>query len=214
MIRYVSLDLDGTLIKQGFDTIIWDTVIPRLYAKKKNISLEEAEKIVYADYYKALYVEKQPQWTNLDYWCQRLGLPDKEELFKDVQEKDVVLYEDVEESIQALAQEYKLIIITSGDHEFNTFKLKRIRHYFTKVFSSQDFNQPFKNKKTYEGVLQELGIPATALVHAGDDYHRDYLIPRSIGINAYHLARGKAFVKGEHTIHSLRELKERIKELD
>jgi FMN phosphatase YigB (HAD superfamily) len=46
-IKLISFDLDGTLVdKNSFDKIFWEEEVPKLYAAKKGMSIEEAKKKV------------------------------------------------------------------------------------------------------------------------------------------------------------------------
>lgn len=47
------------------------------------------------------------------------------------------------------------------------------------------------------------------MVHIGDHYKFDYLVPRKIGVKAYYLDRKKE-KKGEYIVHNLKEFKEKI----
>jgi hydroxymethylpyrimidine pyrophosphatase-like HAD family hydrolase len=50
MIKFISFDLDGTLTHENkrFDYILWNVEIPKIYAKKNDISLKEAEKVIFS----------------------------------------------------------------------------------------------------------------------------------------------------------------------
>ena len=50
MIRVISFDVEGTLVTYDYSKTIWDKEIPRLYAKRKGLTFEKAEKIVRTEY--------------------------------------------------------------------------------------------------------------------------------------------------------------------
>lgn len=67
----VLLDMDGTLIDQYHEDIFWDKKVPAEYAKKHNIPIKEAYKILHN-----MYREKEGtmEWGNLDFWEKKLGM--------------------------------------------------------------------------------------------------------------------------------------------
>ncbi len=67
----VLLDMDGTLLDKFFDDYFWETYVPKIYAEKHKLSAETAEQELLAKYRS---VENTLQWTDLNYWSQRLGL--------------------------------------------------------------------------------------------------------------------------------------------
>lgn len=67
----VLLDLDGTLLDRHFDDFFWEQHIPAIYAAHHGIGQEEARQELLSTYRS---VENTLQWTDLDYWSQRLDL--------------------------------------------------------------------------------------------------------------------------------------------
>ena len=67
----ILLDLDGTLLDRHFDDYFWAKYVPKCYAAKQKIPLQEAEKFLGAMYKSK---EQTLDWTDLDYWSDTLGL--------------------------------------------------------------------------------------------------------------------------------------------
>lgn len=67
----ILLDMDGTLLDKYFDDHFWEEYVPKIFAKTNGISLKEARKTLLKRYQS---VENTLQWTDLDYWSERLGL--------------------------------------------------------------------------------------------------------------------------------------------
>lgn len=68
----VLLDMDGTLIDQHHEDVFWKDMVPKAYAKKNNLALDEAKRILFAKYNK-----KSPRsliWGNMDARGKELGL--------------------------------------------------------------------------------------------------------------------------------------------
>lgn len=67
----IFLDLDGTLLDKYYDDYFWEHYVPLVYAKKNRVEPEECRELLLATYKS---VESTLQWTDLDYWSERLGL--------------------------------------------------------------------------------------------------------------------------------------------
>ncbi|MEN8140949.1 MAG: HAD family hydrolase [Thermodesulfobacteriota bacterium] len=67
----VLLDMDGTLLDKHFDDYFWETHVPEVYAAKNKINPLQAEEDLLA-LYKA--EEGRLNWTDLDFWSDKLGL--------------------------------------------------------------------------------------------------------------------------------------------
>lgn len=67
----VFLDMDGTLLDKYYDDYFWEQYLPEAYAAKNQLDIAVAKKLLLGIYRS---VESTLQWTNLDYWSDRLGL--------------------------------------------------------------------------------------------------------------------------------------------
>ena len=67
----VLLDMDGTLLDRHFDDHFWLEHVPHTYARKHALSVQEAKDILIPLFRSQ---EKTLNWTDLDYWSDRLGL--------------------------------------------------------------------------------------------------------------------------------------------
>jgi putative hydrolase of the HAD superfamily len=109
--------------------------------------------------------------------------------------------------------EYRPLILTSNaGREFIDLELKAtgLRRYFNQIFSAtSDFGEVKKTIGFYDRICQILGANPKEIVHVGDHYEFDYLVPRTLGIHAFHLDRS-AQKKGDFVIWDLRELEERL----
>ena len=206
-IKYISFDLDETVVdSRSFIDEIWDEIIPRIFAKKHKISLIEARGII-----KRAYEEigrDRIEYFIPDYWFKRFKIDTSWiSLAKKVRSKNK-LYTDVKDNLEKLSKKYKLIIITHSIKESAELKLNRtgIKKYFIKIFSViDDLKITKRDENIYLPVLKKLKIKPNELVHVGNDYRYDYLIPRKIGIRAILIDRSKTR-KGKDIIHNLKEI--------
>ena len=70
-------------------------------------------------------------------------------------------------------------------------------------------------KKTadfYQRICQILGTRPQEIVHVGDHYEFDYLVPRSLGIHAFYLDRSGE-QRGDSIISDLRDLEKSLRRL-
>jgi GMP/IMP 5'-nucleotidase len=67
----ILLDMDGTLLDKYFDDHFWEEYVPKIFAETNGLSEKDARKQLLQRYQS---VENTLQWTDLDYWSERLGL--------------------------------------------------------------------------------------------------------------------------------------------
>jgi 5'-nucleotidase len=70
-IETVFLDMDGTLLDKFYDDYFWEHYVPEMFAKENNLDLLMARQHLLSTYKS---VENTLQWTDIDYWSDRLGL--------------------------------------------------------------------------------------------------------------------------------------------
>ncbi|MFH0978599.1 MAG: HAD family hydrolase [Candidatus Woesearchaeota archaeon] len=208
MIKYVSFDLDATLVNDKFDKLIWHEEVPKLYAKQHKIGVAEAKQFVYSQYYRALDIERVSQWTSITYWFKRLKLGNWQKLLSDMK-KHIFVFDDTIPTLDYLKKKYKLIITSNSEKKFFELKLEaeELSKYFDHVFSAPtSFNRTRKDKEMFRAILKKLKIKPSEIVHIGDDRQLDYVMPTELGIKSFLLDRTKK-AKGKNVIHSLLELK-------
>lgn len=67
----VLLDMDGTLLDRHFDDYFWEQYLPEQYAEKHGLDLNVARQQLLGLYKKR---EGTLEWTDLDFWSEKLGL--------------------------------------------------------------------------------------------------------------------------------------------
>ena len=210
MRKVISFDLDGTLIKPDFNYLIWYEMIPKLYAKKQGIELEEAKRLVKKEYDRV--GEDDLRWYRLDYWLEYLRLDKgQEEILEKYMDK-IILYPDVLPSLSRLKRRYKLVIASGMSKDFILIKLKKnnLARFFSHIFSAISLGLIKKEKSFYLAICKNLNVQPADLVHVGDHYEVDYLVPRKIGIEAYFLDRENRREKDSGMVNNLEELANRL----
>ncbi|MFH1511689.1 MAG: HAD family hydrolase [Candidatus Woesearchaeota archaeon] len=122
MIKYISFDLDGTVADNSFDEIIWRKRIPELYAREKNVTVDRAFETVTTEY--ARLYGKEPRWRDIAFWFEHFGLQADWQKIVQEEEKNIIVYADVEPVLRELHHRYKVIVISHADRKFMEPKLK------------------------------------------------------------------------------------------
>lgn len=69
----VLLDMDGTLIDLHHEDVFWEEMVPKAYARKNSLALDEAKRVVFARYKKKS--QRSLIWGDISRWERELGLP-------------------------------------------------------------------------------------------------------------------------------------------
>ena len=155
------------------------------------------------------------EWYDIHYWLRKLGLDDNWNSLLEAYRHKIILYPEVPKILQTLKKKYSLIIISNAAREFLNIELgaTNITCYFSHIFSAvTDFKQTKKDITVYQQICNSLSIEPSHIIHIGDDYCFDYLIPQQIGIIAFYLNRKQHHHQGNnhYTLTNLMELPSRI----
>lgn len=103
---------------------------------------------------------------------------------KELLQKPIELLDGVEETLQALSGEYKLVVATKGDLLDQRRKLHNsgLGHYFHHIEVMSD-----KKEKDYEDLLKRLEINAEEFFMIGNSLKSDVLPVLNIGGHAVHI---------------------------
>ncbi|GFE58337.1 HAD family hydrolase [Geobacter sp. AOG1] len=148
----VLLDMDGTLLDRHFDDHFWLEHVPHTYARKHALSVQEAKDILIPLFRSQ---EKTLNWTDLDYWSERLGLDIP--LLKREVDHLIAVHPGVVEFLLFLRQHEKRICLVTNAHS-KTLELKmrktRVGQYFTDIISAHELGLP-KEEPAFWGKLRE-----------------------------------------------------------
>jgi HAD superfamily hydrolase (TIGR01549 family) len=210
MAKIISFDMDGTLVDAEFTDWVWGHGIPTLYAGKAGLSLEEAKAFVTQEYLKV--GEGAIEWYDIKYWFRFFQL---EESWRGVMERykdKIKVYPDVNHILERLGRNFPLVLTSNAGREFIDIEMEAtgLGRYFYRIFSATtDFGEVKKSADFYQQICQVLETRPQEIVHVGDHYEFDYLVPRSLGIHAFYLDRlGEQ--RGASIISDLRDLEERL----
>lgn len=210
MAKIISFDMDGTLVDPEFTDWVWGHGIPTLYSEKAGVPFEEAKAFVVKEYLKV--GEGATEWYDIKYWFRFFQLEQSWKALMERYTDKIHIYPDVYPVLECLKKKFLLVLTSNAGREFIDVEMDatRLRRYFDRIFSAtSDFGEVKKTAGVYQRICQILGIPPHEIIHVGDHYEFDYLVPRSLGIHAFYLDRsGKQ--DGEFVISGLRDLGKRL----
>ncbi len=211
MARFVSFDMDGTLVDPVFTDFVWGQGIPTLYAEKVGLPFEAAKAFVEREYQKV--GEGAIEWYDIKYWFRFFQLEQSwKALMKQFVDK-IHVYPDVNHILDRLKDRFQLILTSNAGREFIEVEMEAtgLGRYFDQIFSAtSDFAVVKKTIEFYQRICQTLGASPQEIVHIGDHYEFDYLVPRKLGIHAFYLDRSGE-KRGEFVLRNLGELEEKIR---
>ncbi len=209
MIRFISLDMDGTLVNSKFVDLVWMEGVPELYAEKSGLDFAAAKELVMGEYMKI--GSDKLEWYNLPYWLEKFGLDvDKWDLLRKY-EDEIEFYPDVNEALDSLSGDYELVVTSNAAREFLEIELEGFKDYFREIFSAtSDFRDVKKSPHIYGAICRELDAKPFEVMHIGDHYNYDYESPLQAGLDALFLDR-KGTRRGSEVVGNLLEAVEQIR---
>ncbi len=175
----VLLDMDGTLLDRHFDDHFWLEHVPKRWAAKHKVSLQVAKEQLHALFRSQ---ERTLNWTDLDYWSDRLGLDIP--LLKLEVEHLIAVHPGVVEFLAYCRQHRKqLWLITNAHSKTLAIKMKktRIGHWFDGAVSAHQVGLP-KEDNCFWGELQRFVKYDPHRTLLGEDSETNLQTARSYGI--------------------------------
>jgi len=210
MLKIISFDMDGTLVDAEFTDWVWSHGIPKLYAQKAGLSFEKAKAFVTQEYRKV--GEGAIEWYDIKYWFRFFELEESWKVVMEQYTDKIKVYPDVDQILERLQGRFPLVLTSNAGREFIDIEMEAtgLGSYFYRIFSAtSDFGQVKKTADFYRRICQVLEAKPQEIVHVGDHYDFDYLVPRSLGMHAFYLNRlGEQ--KDGSVISDLRDLEERL----
>ncbi len=179
----VLLDMDGTILDRHFDDHFWLEHVPQTYVKKFGIPLPDAKEYLYGLFRSQ---ENTLNWTDLDYWSDRLGIDIP--LLKEEIDHLIAVHPFVVEFLLFLRQHCKAVYLVTNAHS-KTLALKlrktRIGPYFNGIISAHDLGLPkedvafwskLRERIPYEPSRTLLGEDSEKNLSTAGQYGISYLI--------------------------------------
>src|SRR4030043_696021 len=155
-IKFVLLDMDGTLLDRYFDDYFWEHLVPEKYAEGQSITFGKAKEELIKRY---KIHEGTLNWTDLDFWSRELDLdiPALKEQIKHL----IEVHPHVEDFLKMLKRlKKKVFLVTNAHYKSIDLKFRKteIGKYFDSVLSSFDAGYPKESRKFWEIAEKRLGF--------------------------------------------------------
>ena len=193
-IKVISFDAEGTLVTPDFSQAMWQEAIPALYAQKHGLDPAQARKAIIDKY--AEIGDQRLEWYDIRYWFGSLGLGAPEPVIQSCLDK-AGYYPEVNGLLSSLSDKYELVVASGTPIEILRCLLRDIEFYFSHIFSSISQFQQVKSPEFYLAICQEMGVAPHQVVHVGDNFQFDFLVPKEVGIHAFYLDRSGKGLKGD-----------------
>jgi putative hydrolase of the HAD superfamily len=116
MPKFISFDMDGTLINPEFTDWVWSHGIPTLYAEKFGISFDAAKAFVEGEYRKV--GEGAIEWYDIKYWLRFFQLEMDWQVLMEQYVDKINVYPDVNYILGRLKNKFSLILTSNAGREF------------------------------------------------------------------------------------------------
>lgn len=179
MIKCVSFDLQGTITDSEYCDSLWIKILPKIYAMRNKISIDEAKKSIKS------YYEKEEiydiKYYDDSFWTKMLKFDAIKELEKiGVNPK---INQEFINYIKTIKE--KKIIVSATTNLFINIELGKEKGNFYKTYSCVDyFNIGGKKPEIFRDIAKELNIKPNEILHIGDNYIMDVENPKKAGVNA------------------------------
>ncbi len=155
-IKYVLLDMDGTLLDKYFDDYFWEHLVPEKYAEKKNITFGRAKEDLFKKY---KHHEGTLNWTDIDFWSRELDLdiPALKEQIRHM----IEVHPHVEDFLRMLRRhKKKVFLVTNAHYKVLDLKFKKteIGKFFDDTITSCEMGYPKEMIEFWKKAEKRLGF--------------------------------------------------------
>jgi 5'-nucleotidase len=155
-IKYVLLDMDGTLLDKYFDDYFWEHLLPEKYGEKKGITFGRAREELLAKYQ---IHEGTLNWTDIDFWSQEvdIDIPALKEQIRHL----IEVHPHVEDFLKMLRHHRKKVfLVTNAHYKVLDIKLKKteLGGYFHATLTSDEIGYPKEMPEFWEKAEKQLGF--------------------------------------------------------
>ncbi len=204
----VLLDMDGTLLDLHFDNHFWREHLPKRYAEKHSIALDQAKRQLYPRF-KAQ--EGTMNWYCVDYWSQNLGVDIV--LLKAEVAHLIAVHPHVIGFLKSLRKKKKRsVLVTNAHHKSLALKMKHtsLGEHLDAIFCAHDLGIPKENNAfwTKFNKIEPFNPRTTLLIddnlqvlHSASHHGIKYLIAIAKPDSQSHAIETEKFLAIDHLGH-------------
>jgi HAD superfamily hydrolase (TIGR01509 family) len=163
----LMLDMDGTLLDLAYDNYMWLEHIPAAYAKKNDVSEEDARAHLYATFKR---LEGRLNWYCLDHWSEVLDL-DVVALHRE-QTGRIGFLPGAREFLERVADQHVRLLLVTNSHR-HTLEIKAevtdIVDFFDKVYTSHDLGHAKEDQPFWHALKDHEGFDPAKTVFVDDN---------------------------------------------
>jgi len=152
----ILLDMDGTLLDLAFDNYFWRDLVPRVYAREWDITLEAAHDRIYE-----LYAAREGtlDWYCLDFWTEQLGLDLK--ALKSASSHRIRFLPGARDFLTMVQNSGKRLVLVTNAHQ-HTLAIKKdvtgLECWIGEFVSSHDIGLPKEDSGFWSILEQQLAF--------------------------------------------------------
>lgn len=155
-IKFILLDMDGTLLDLYFDDYFWAHLVPEKYAEKHDMTFGAAKEYLYKTYKSH---ERTLNWCDIDFWSKELHL-DISALKEQIRHL-IEVHPHVIDFLKMMREQKKKIFLLTNAHSKTVkikFKKTEIGKYFDSVLCSFDVGYPKEYLEFWHKAAEKLGF--------------------------------------------------------
>ena len=162
----VFLDMDGTLLDLNFDNHFWLQHVPKRYAEKHAITIEQARQELLPRFRQE---EGTMNWYCIDFWTHELGLDIA--LLKQEVDHLIAVHPHVTDFLDALRRCDKQVLLVTNAH-MKSLELKmqktQLAGHFDQLVCAHDFGVPKENSDFWGRLSLKINYDATRTLLVDD----------------------------------------------
>jgi len=179
----VLLDMDGTLLDLAYDNHFWLEHIPRAFAQKHALALDQAKEKLYE---KMSATSGTLEWYCIDHWSKTLGFDVHEHVRNTAHQSS--LRPHVFEFLNFLQSRQKEVLLVTNAHQVvleSKLTNIKIEPYFDRMVTSHQFHAPKESQEFWQRFAQAYPFNAQrtlliddneAVLNAANQFGIKYLV--------------------------------------